>query len=226
MMSDRERSNTNVDRLPTGCLARPPNAEDDERLMTHTPFKTRLELSTPEEKDEDDDDEVEVSEVEVNPTAYIPMLLYTSDVQHGSKLHWLQWPVKYRLLTTSHSNTGRGFQWLLMHFEHIWCYDAVFSTLTRAMEVPGPRTVCPGQPAQASCAAICRASVLSSLPQQATLHIFATARMQSGNLVAQSSGQGSGVQDQERVKTNWTNWAWAKIKCPNAASNSKLLQKI
>ena len=91
---------------------------------------TCLELSTPEEKDEDDDDEVEVSEVEVNPTAYIPMLLYTSDVQHGSKLHWLQWPVKYRLLTTSHSNTGRGFQWLLMHFEHIWCYDAVFSTLT------------------------------------------------------------------------------------------------
>ena len=95
-----------------------------------------------------------------------------------------------------------------------------------AATVPGPRTVCPGQPAQASCAAICRASVLSSLPQQATLHIFATARMQSGNLVAQSSGQGSGVQDQERVKTNWTNWAWAKIKCPNAASNSKLLQKI
>ena len=144
--------------------------------------------------------------------------------RRGCKLHWLQWPVKYRLLTTSHSNTGCGFQWLLMHFEHIWCYDAVFSTLTRAMEVPGPRTVCPGQPAQASCAAICRASVLSSLPQQATLHIFATARMQSGNLVAQSSGQGSGVQDQERVKTNWTNWAWAKIKCPNAASNSKLLQ--
>ena len=59
------------------------------------------------------------------PTAYIPMLLYTSDVLHRSKLHWLQWPVKYRLLTTSHSNTGRGFQWLLMHFEHIWCYDAV-----------------------------------------------------------------------------------------------------
>ena len=53
------------------------------------------------------------------------MLLYTSDVLHRSKLHWLQWPVKYRLLTTSHSNTGRGFQWLLMHFEHIWCYDAV-----------------------------------------------------------------------------------------------------
>ena len=80
------------------------------------------------------------------------MLLYASDVLHGSKLHWLQWPVKYRLLTTSHSNTGRGFQWLLMHFEHIWCYDAVFSTLTRAMEVPGP--VGASLAARAGCAGI------------------------------------------------------------------------
>jgi hypothetical protein len=91
-------------------------------------------------------------EVQSYPTAYIPMLLYTSDVLHGSKLHWLQWPVKYRLLTTSHSNTGRGFQWLLMHFEHIWCYDAVFSTLTRAMEVPGP--VGASLAARAGCAGI------------------------------------------------------------------------
>ena len=91
-------------------------------------------------------------EAEGYPTALIPMLLYTSDVLHGSKLHWLQWPVKYRLLTTSHSNTGRGFPWLLMHFEHIWCYDAVFSTLTRAMEAPGP--VGDSLAARAGCAGI------------------------------------------------------------------------
>jgi hypothetical protein len=33
------------------------------------------------------------------PTAVIPMLLYTSDVlPYGSKLHWLQWPVRRRRL--------------------------------------------------------------------------------------------------------------------------------
>lgn len=71
------------------------------------------------------------------PSAIIPPLLYKSDVIFGSKLCWIQWPLKYRMLTTGHANTGRGYKWFLQTFEKIWCYDAVFSSLTRAMEPPG-----------------------------------------------------------------------------------------
>jgi len=41
-------------------------------------------------------------------------------------------------LTTTHANTGRGFLWYLAEFEYVWCFDSIFSALTRAMEPPGP----------------------------------------------------------------------------------------
>ena len=72
------------------------------------------------------------------PTAILPVLMYTSEMIMGSTLHWLQWPIKYRLLSTSHANTGRQFGWMMMTFEFFWCYDALFSTLTRLTHPPGP----------------------------------------------------------------------------------------
>lgn len=72
------------------------------------------------------------------PTAILPVLMYTSEMIMGTTLHWLQWPIKYRLLSTSHANTGRQFGWMMMTFEFFWCYDALFSTLTRLTHPPGP----------------------------------------------------------------------------------------
>ena len=72
------------------------------------------------------------------PTAILPWLMYQSAEIMGEVLHWLSPPWKYRLLTTTHANTGRGFLWYLAEFEYVWCFDSIFSSLTRAMEPPGP----------------------------------------------------------------------------------------
>ena len=72
------------------------------------------------------------------PVAIVPPLLYKSDKIFGQQLCWIQWPLKYAMLTTGHANTGRGYRWFLQTIEKVWCHDAVFSSLTRAMEPPGP----------------------------------------------------------------------------------------
>ena len=72
------------------------------------------------------------------PTATIPPMLYTSPVLFKKQLRWLQWPVKYRLLTTGHALTGRACMRLMISVEFIWCYDAIFSVLTRTSQPPGP----------------------------------------------------------------------------------------
>ena len=76
---------------------------------------------------------------EALPTAVLPALLYKSAPINGAFLYWIQWPIKYGLLCTAHSLTGRARKWLLMTFEYFWGHDAAFSLLTRAAFPPAMR---------------------------------------------------------------------------------------
>ena len=76
---------------------------------------------------------------ESSPTAVLPALLYKSAPINGEYLYWIQWPIKYGLLCTAHSLTGRARKWLLMTFEYFWGHDAAFSLLTRAAFPPAVR---------------------------------------------------------------------------------------
>ena len=75
---------------------------------------------------------------EPDPTAVIPPLLYTSKKIRGEVLHYMQVPVKYGMLHTTHALTGQSAKCLMLTLDYYWSYDAVFSAMTRASEPPPP----------------------------------------------------------------------------------------
>ena len=72
------------------------------------------------------------------PQAVIPPLFYESVVINGEVLRWVQWPVKYAMLSTGHALTGQAAKKLVFRLEFFWCHDAAFSLLTRAAFPPPP----------------------------------------------------------------------------------------
>lgn len=62
-----------------------------------------------------------VAEARAYPKAALPVLMYKSQELYGRVLHWLQYPVKYGMLSTAHSRSGRSYKWLMHHWEVCAC---------------------------------------------------------------------------------------------------------
>eukprot|EP00966_Prymnesium_polylepis_P106267 2461728-Prymnesium_polylepis.1 len=72
------------------------------------------------------------------PTAVVPPLLYESRVIRGKKLFYVQVPVKFGMLNTTHALTGRAAEKLMLTIDYVWCHDAIVSAMTRASQPPPP----------------------------------------------------------------------------------------
>ena len=76
------------------------------------------------------------------PQAILPMLLYSSQEIRGQRMWWLQWPVKYWYLATTHSLSGRAYRWLMLSWEFFWCHVTLMCETGGGRSAAGRRVYC------------------------------------------------------------------------------------